>query len=186
MLLCKFRQAIEDVQKKTGLKDPLKTAVLTGFLLCDDLEKANRGADISAVKAAEEPENEEQGEAESLALSLISRLDEIMFEETEAPFAHTETESAEEPCSKTGIFKLQNPVKNYLWGSSEWIPALLGRKNISRIPWAELWMGVHPAGPSRIMPDAADEEGPLLSELIETEPSETKPYQHKQRKNHVK
>ena len=32
-LLDKFRQTVENVQRVSGLKDPLKTAILTGFLL---------------------------------------------------------------------------------------------------------------------------------------------------------
>jgi len=68
-LLNKYRNTIENVQRLTGLKDPLKTAILTGFLLCDDLEKAglqNKG----------QPQSEE---AEELTRRMISRLDEIMY-----------------------------------------------------------------------------------------------------------
>jgi len=46
------------------------------------------------------------------------------------------------------LYKLDNKVKHYAWGSPEWIPRLTGEKNPSREPWAELWMGVHPEGPS--------------------------------------
>jgi len=44
----------------------------------------------------------------------------------------------------------------------------MGRKNLSRIPWAELWMGVNPAGPSRII--SPDGKELLLSELIDSDP----------------
>ncbi|MDR2072705.1 MAG: mannose-6-phosphate isomerase, class I [Spirochaetaceae bacterium] len=46
------------------------------------------------------------------------------------------------------IYRLENTVKHYPWGSTDWIPRLLG-KNPSGEPWAELWMGVHSAGPSK-------------------------------------
>ncbi|MDR2632918.1 MAG: mannose-6-phosphate isomerase, class I [Treponema sp.] len=46
------------------------------------------------------------------------------------------------------MFRLQNPVKHYDWGSPEWIPRLLGAANPEGLPWAELWMGVHPEGSS--------------------------------------
>ncbi|MDR0721653.1 MAG: mannose-6-phosphate isomerase, class I, partial [Treponema sp.] len=46
------------------------------------------------------------------------------------------------------IFRLKNPVKHYDWGSPQWIPQLLGTANPEGLPWAELWMGVHPEGPS--------------------------------------
>jgi mannose-6-phosphate isomerase len=48
------------------------------------------------------------------------------------------------------FYKLNNTIKNYDWGSTEWIPRLIGSKNPSKKPWAELWMGVHPQGTSAI------------------------------------
>jgi mannose-6-phosphate isomerase len=156
MLLDKYRRTIESVQQTTGLKDPLKTAVLTGFLLCDDLEKA--GSTANTVKT----EDEEQGEAERLTQGMISRLNEII-PNTQERDVYPEALAANPP-----VFKLKNAIKNYDWGSSDWIPALLGHKNISRIPQAELWMGVNPSAPSRTeLPDG--KSGPLLSELIERE-----------------
>jgi cell division protein ZapA (FtsZ GTPase activity inhibitor) len=72
-LLDKYRSAVENVQSKTGLKDPLKTAILTGFLLCDDLEKAgSSGAN-----------DKEPFEAEQLTMGMISRLDEIVSDKEE-------------------------------------------------------------------------------------------------------
>ncbi|GHV57445.1 mannose-6-phosphate isomerase, class I [Spirochaetia bacterium] len=49
------------------------------------------------------------------------------------------------------IFKLKNQVKHYEWGSPKWIPQLLGAENAAGEPWAELWMGVHPGGPSQAL-----------------------------------
>jgi mannose-6-phosphate isomerase len=46
-----------------------------------------------------------------------------------------------------GLFKLKNAVKHYDWGSPDYIPRLLGTGGRG-LPWAELWMGVHPGGPS--------------------------------------
>ncbi|MDR0585657.1 MAG: mannose-6-phosphate isomerase, class I [Treponema sp.] len=48
------------------------------------------------------------------------------------------------------LFKLDNQVKHYPWGSPEWIPRLTGKENPEKIPWAELWMGIHSEGPSEI------------------------------------
>jgi mannose-6-phosphate isomerase len=56
------------------------------------------------------------------------------------------------------VYKLNNTVKYYDWGSPEWIPRLLGLPNEGGKPWAELWMGVHPQGPSSL----ADPATPLL------------------------
>ncbi|MDR0998606.1 MAG: mannose-6-phosphate isomerase, class I [Treponema sp.] len=61
------------------------------------------------------------------------------------------------------VIKLINQIKTYAWGSPQWIPQLMGRKNSSGEPWAELWMGVHPEGPSAL--DIPGEQ-PLLSDFI--------------------
>jgi mannose-6-phosphate isomerase len=45
------------------------------------------------------------------------------------------------------LFRLKNQIKHYEWGSPDDIPRLLGIEGDGR-PWAELWMGVHPGGPS--------------------------------------
>ena len=44
---------------------------------------------------------------------------------------------------------LDNPVRPYAWGSATEIPRLLGVAPTGR-PQAELWMGAHPAAPSRL------------------------------------
>ena len=70
-LLAKYRGAVENVEKISGLNDPLKIAILTGFLLCDDIEKMSTSKDNKF----------EQGKAEQLTLGMISRLEEILAEE---------------------------------------------------------------------------------------------------------
>ncbi|MDR3116168.1 MAG: mannose-6-phosphate isomerase, class I [Treponema sp.] len=66
------------------------------------------------------------------------------------------------------IFRLKNPVKHYDWGSPQWIPRILRVANPEGLPWAELWMGVHPDGPS-----LTEYEGTLLplSLLIAQDPA---------------
>jgi mannose-6-phosphate isomerase len=65
------------------------------------------------------------------------------------------------------VFKLKNQVKHYEWGSREWIPELCGEKNPgNQRPCAELWMGVHPEGPSEIIEYA----GISLADLIKQNP----------------
>jgi cell division protein ZapA (FtsZ GTPase activity inhibitor) len=68
-ILDQYRTAIENTQKNTGLKDPLRTAILTGFLLCDEIHKLR---------------SQEGGEAEQLTLNLITRIDEAL--ENKLPF----------------------------------------------------------------------------------------------------
>ncbi|MDR0785839.1 MAG: mannose-6-phosphate isomerase, class I [Treponema sp.] len=48
------------------------------------------------------------------------------------------------------LFKLKNQIKHYEWGDSNWIPTLLGVENPRLLPFAEMWMGVHPSGTSTI------------------------------------
>ena len=177
-LLSKYREAVEHIQRVSGLKDPLKIAILTGFLLCEDLQKA--GTETAGKK--------ESSEAEQLTLGMIQRLEQALevppeesrpeqeslleIEPAPEPVSEIEPEPAAEPDLEPmpvqkisgDFFKLKNTVKHYDWGSPEWIPALVGQKNLSRIPWAELWMGVHPSGPSRAL--LPDEKELPLPELI--------------------
>jgi mannose-6-phosphate isomerase len=66
------------------------------------------------------------------------------------------------------VFKLNNTAKHYEWGSPEWIPRLLGLPNAEGKPWAELWMGAHPEGPSALEPPASPR---LLPDLISQDPA---------------
>ena len=162
-LLDTFRRAIGNVQQKSGLKDPLKTAILTGFLLCDELEKA--GKPHAALAPAQSIAS---NEAMKIALGMISRLDDVLPDIPESTKSQAVPQSpAEKKPAALPVFKLENTVKNYAWGSTESIPAFLGKKNVSRVPWAELWMGVHPGGPSRIAKTGSSETQPLLSEMID-------------------
>ena len=63
--------------------------------------------------------------------------------------------------------RLSNQVQPYAWGSHSAIADLLGTPSPSPGPQAELWMGTHPAGPSRV-------EGTrtTLTELIANAPDE--------------
>jgi mannose-6-phosphate isomerase len=46
---------------------------------------------------------------------------------------------------------LDNPVRAYAWGSRTVIPELLGQEVPSPHPQAEMWLGAHPADPSRLV-----------------------------------
>ena len=54
------------------------------------------------------------------------------------------------PLKKPEFLELHNQVKMYPWGSALWIPRLMGKDNPAALPWAELWMGVHPDAPSMV------------------------------------
>ena len=56
------------------------------------------------------------------------------------------------------MLRLDNIVRHYDWGSSTFIPRLLGRTPDQR-PWAELWMGAHESAPSTVL--LGDQRVPL-------------------------
>ena len=62
---------------------------------------------------------------------------------------------------------LKNTVQKYAWGSTTAIQALLGEKNVSHEPMAELWMGTHSKAPSLIK---YEEQWISLPELIAKDP----------------
>jgi hypothetical protein len=72
-ILGQYRAALDNTQKSIGLTDPLRTVILTGFLLCDEIHKLRN-------RKGESPEAEE---AELLTLNLIARIDEVL--ENKAP-----------------------------------------------------------------------------------------------------
>lgn len=66
------------------------------------------------------------------------------------------------------IFSLKNQVQNYAWGSREILGRMRGVPVPTEQPEAEVWVGAHPAAPSRATVDGA--ESPL-NELIVENPS---------------
>ncbi len=65
------------------------------------------------------------------------------------------------PEKEVPLFKLDNVIQNYAWGSQHSIAELFGIPNPDGKPQAEIWMGAHPNGCSKV---AAS--GVLLSELL--------------------
>lgn len=53
--------------------------------------------------------------------------------------------------------KLRNVIQKYPWGSPTLIPELIGADNAGGEPFAEMWMGVHERGPSKIVLDSGIE-----------------------------
>ncbi len=76
-ILDQYRTAVENTQTISGINDPLNVAVLTGFLLCDEINKIRLrlGEDETRRK-------EEALEAEQRTRSLIARLDQVLEKET--------------------------------------------------------------------------------------------------------
>lgn len=66
------------------------------------------------------------------------------------------------------IFSLKNQIQNYAWGSRKILGRMRGVPVPTEQPEAEVWVGAHPAAPSRATVDGA--ESPL-NELIVENPS---------------
>ncbi|MDR0400956.1 MAG: mannose-6-phosphate isomerase, class I [Treponema sp.] len=147
-LLADYRDKVESIRQSTGLKDPLKIAVLTGYSLCDELWKAGEDR-----KKGEDSSGTEKEETLRRTLNLIARLDETIGKD---PF----------PVDR-GFYPLKNPVKHYQWGSPLWIPRMLGMPNPGGEPWAELWMGAHPASPSMLAAEGMEKS---LDQFIAADP----------------
>ncbi len=64
------------------------------------------------------------------------------------------------------FFKLKNPIQNYAWGSKTTLQELFGIENPDEKPQAEVWMGAHPNGCSKIR---LEDKEILLSEFIARE-----------------
>jgi mannose-6-phosphate isomerase len=67
------------------------------------------------------------------------------------------------------MYRLENTVQHYAWGSTDHIPEILGVPNPEGIPFAELWLGAHPKAPSKVIISADKTMG--LDELITRNPA---------------
>ncbi|MDR2742038.1 MAG: cell division protein ZapA [Treponema sp.] len=63
-LFNRYYRCVENTRKITGLSDPLKLAIMTGFLLCEDIQKRR--------------ENVDSQEAERIFLDINTRIDEVL------------------------------------------------------------------------------------------------------------
>jgi mannose-6-phosphate isomerase len=75
---------------------------------------------------------------------------------------HTRSDVADAPTVpdryRVAVRAVHGIVQHYAWGDPAFLPNLLGREPDGR-PWAEWWLGTHPAGPSRL------DEDTLLAEV---------------------
>jgi mannose-6-phosphate isomerase len=132
-LLKRYKLKIEEIQRSTGTDDPLRIAILTGFALYDEIERMRTG------NTAGHSTYEYLNIGERLD-DLSSRIDEVIKDKSVSPASHEKSDR---------VYLLQNSFKHYDWGSTEWIPEILGIDNENFQPWAEMWMGTHPGGPSQ-------------------------------------
>ncbi|MDR0637453.1 MAG: mannose-6-phosphate isomerase, class I [Spirochaetaceae bacterium] len=131
-LLKRYKLKIEEIQKSAGADDPLRIAILTGFALYDEIEQIRSGNPAG------------QGRYEYMRIG--ERLDDLSSQ-IDAVIGDNPIPS--QPREKSDrVYLLKNEFKHYDWGSAKWIPNLLGLDNAELQPWAEMWMGTHPGGPS--------------------------------------
>src|SRR5437868_8314921 len=67
------------------------------------------------------------------------------------------------------MYRLDNRIQEYAWGSRTAIPELLGRPSPAPRPQAELWLGAHPTAPSTALVDG---EWQSLLEVIARAPND--------------
>jgi len=68
-LLDYYRSLVTETQKKTGLRDPLKVAILTGYQLCDE---------IMRIRKSQSLKDTEEDEAARITQSILSRIDAVV------------------------------------------------------------------------------------------------------------
>lgn len=76
-ILNQYRAAVENTQAISGMKDPLKIAILTGFLLCDEINKTRTQAGAEREQAEALREGEDR-EVERRTLNLIALIDQAL------------------------------------------------------------------------------------------------------------
>ena len=78
-VLAQYQVAVANTQGISGMRDPLKVAILTGFLLCDEINKYKLQTKEDQMYA-ETLRAEDAQELNRITENLITRLDFIMKE----------------------------------------------------------------------------------------------------------
>ena len=76
-VLAQYQVAVANTQGISGMKDPLKIAILTGFLLCDEINKLKMQVEEDQTKTALEHQTEAQ-ELSRITRNIIDRLDQAI------------------------------------------------------------------------------------------------------------
>ena len=76
-VLAQYRAAVANTQSISGMKDPLKVAILTGFLLCDTINKLKLEVEEDQVNTHAQRADEER-ELANIAQNLVNRIDQVM------------------------------------------------------------------------------------------------------------
>ena len=76
-VLAQYRTAVANTQGISGMKDPLKVAILTGFLLCDEINKIKQQIEEDQDNAREQHAGEAR-ELSRITQNLIACIDQVM------------------------------------------------------------------------------------------------------------
>jgi cell division protein ZapA (FtsZ GTPase activity inhibitor) len=75
-VLAQYQVAVANTQGISGMKDPLKVAILTGFLLCDEINKIKQQVEEERSKADLQKTAEVQ-ELNRITRSIMARIDKV-------------------------------------------------------------------------------------------------------------
>ena len=75
-VLAQYQIAVANTQGISGMKDPLKVAILTGFLLCDEINKIKLQIQEEHTKAELQRSAETQ-ELDRITRNIIARIDQV-------------------------------------------------------------------------------------------------------------
>jgi cell division protein ZapA (FtsZ GTPase activity inhibitor) len=75
-ILNQYRAAVESTQSISGINDNLNVAILTGFLLCDEINKMKLKIKLEGEE--KEASSGEAREVEERTLKLIAKLDQAL------------------------------------------------------------------------------------------------------------
>jgi cell division protein ZapA (FtsZ GTPase activity inhibitor) len=76
-VLKQYRAVVENTRRISKMNDPLKIAILAGFLLCDEINKTRRQAGEEREQTEARRAGEDR-ELERLHMRLIARLDQVL------------------------------------------------------------------------------------------------------------
>lgn len=79
-LLGYYKQITQEIENGGGLKEPVKIAIMSGIMLCDELykEKTKVAKAISGAHGALPEETDDTAEVERLALEMIEKIDKAL------------------------------------------------------------------------------------------------------------
>jgi cell division protein ZapA (FtsZ GTPase activity inhibitor) len=75
-VLAQYQVAVANTQGISGMKDPLKVAILTGFLLCDEINKIKQQVEEDRAKADLQRTAEVQ-ELNRITRGIMARIDKV-------------------------------------------------------------------------------------------------------------